>query len=529
MFILVVYPQKENFARVQIHMATQRTITTSIAYPNAAPHIGYALELVQADFFARAGRMLGQRVYFQIGTDEHGLKIQRAAAAASQEPLPFVTEQSERFQSLAAVLGLSHDRFIRTTDADHHEIAQAVWKACQEAGDIYKAPYQAWYDVKEEAFLGSVEENPDPSVFGIDEKFIEKIDEENYFFKLSAYQDRLLSMLDSGELRVTPDHRAKEMRNLAASGLHDVSISRQKDRLDWGIPVPGDDEHVMYVWFDALTNYLTGCAGLQAGSLVTGERWENVRHCVGKDIQRFHILLWPAMLMSAGLPVPKEVFVHGFLTVDGKKMSKSVGNVVDPFEEIAKFGAPAVRWHLLKDVGPTEDSDYARAQLISSYNADLANTIGNLLNRVRNLVSKYAPEGPQPVAGHDDDAVQAVVDEARTRFMAVIEDDPRMAAQVLLELAAFGNQRVDDTKPWVLAKDPDQSNQLAMVLYDLAEILRVLAGMLALFVPEVGAQLAEKTFGSTPDYAATYGYVWPKQAWPSEAAILFPKYEDEAH
>lgn len=452
-------------------------ITTSIAYPNADPHIGYALELTQADFLARYYRLKGDRVRFLTGLDEHGLKIQKAAIQEALEPIDFVERKSEVYKQLAVELQLTHDRFIRTTDQDHQVMAQTIWRRCLDGGDIYKKRYLAWYNVKEEEFVGLVEDIPDPSTLGLDPRFIEKIDEENYFFRLSRYTEQLREILQNEVYKVIPANRRQEILNfINDKGLQDISISREAKKLSWGIPVPGDPEQVMYVWFDALTNYLSGAAAVDSrGDIELSDFWPASIHCVGKDIQRFHALIWAGILLSAGLELPKELLVHGFLTSGGQKMSKSLGNVIDPLEVLAEYGVDAVRWYLLKEVPTTDDADFTKDRLNEVYQADLANDLGNLVSRVWTMVSKYA-EGKVPTVNIEADRfkeVRQLIKESWQKYEESVEARRiHEAVAVAHQLIVYCNKRIDEYKPWQMAKEPGQENLLQELLYELLEIIR---------------------------------------------------------
>ncbi len=373
-------------------------ITTAIPYVNAAPHIGFALEVVQADVLARYHRLIGDDTYFLTGTDENALKNVQAAEEAGEEVETFVDRNSKRFKDLKGALNLSFDDFIRTTEDRHIEGAQKFWKACN-PNDIYKKKYRGLYCVGCEEFKkgkdlvdGKCPEHNTPC---------EEVEEENYFFRLSKYQDQLEDLIEKDELKIIPKTRKNEVLSFINQGLEDFSISRSVERAHgWGIPVPGDDTQIMYVWFDALTNYLTGL-GYAKNAEPFKKFWlenPNRIHVIGKGIIRFHAVYWPAMLLSAELPLPKKIFVHGYLTVDGQKISKSqgqalrrkgLGNVVDPFEFVKKYGSDPLRYYLLSKFSPYEDGDLSEERFKKTYNADLANGLGNLVSRIAKLVEGF--------------------------------------------------------------------------------------------------------------------------------------------
>ena len=506
-------------------------ITTSIAYPNAKLHIGYALELIQADFLARYYRLQGSEVEFLTGLDEHGLKMYRVAAAAGKEPQVFLDEQLPVFSGLADSLNVSYDRYIRTTDPDHLEMAQALWKMCADRGDIYKKQYQAWYDVKEEEFLGMVADHPDPSVFGRKPEFIEKIDEENYFFALSRYQNEVLALLQTGQLAIVPESRGVELVNfITRTGLQDVSISREAKALPWGVEVPGDPDQVMYVWYDALTNYLTHTCTIDSrGIIAPGPAWPADIHVVGKDIHRFHGVLWPAMLLSAGLPLPKSLLVHGFINAAGQKMSKSLGNVIYAEPLIEQYGVDALRWFLLSEIATTGDYDYQPERFAEVYSAVLANDFGNLVSRVWTMCQRYT-EGcvPRVAAETVANAEAAVLDEAWQHYHSSIDRrDIQAGLKVAHGLVGFCNRRIEELKPWVMAKDEGRRAELEEFLYELLEMIRGVSLMVLPTMPATAAVVLERTLRQAAPFSYTTNQVWggltPGAALGDEQPLLFPR------
>lgn len=487
-------------------------ITTSIPYPNGNPHIGHALEYVQADFLARYYRMMDIPVYFLTGLDVHGLKIQRTAEEAGMSPADFIQEKRAVFLDLITKLELSNDEFLQTNDPKHMETAQALWRMCAEKGDIYKKNYQAWYNIKEEEFLGLVEDNPDSSVFGIDPRFIEKIDEENYFFRLSRYKDQVVNLLQGGSYKILPKSRLQELLNFVESkGLQDVSISREKSKLSWGVPVPGDDTQVMYVWFDALTNYLTPISKIVDGKIVPNSCWPASVHSIGKDISRFHALLWPGMLLSAGLEIPQELLIHGFLTSGGQKMSKSIGNVVDPLQTIAEFGSDPVRWYLLKEVNTTGDADYTDERVLQVYMADLANDFGNLVSRVWTMCQKYIDAADFNCSdSHTCEEVGQMISEVTVEYHVLVERrELNQALTRAHSLLIWCNRQIEEAKPWVMAKDPDLKDDLEFFLYQLLDVIRTANKLLSPALVSTSQKVDELLAGSLTE----------------KSPILFPRKE----
>jgi len=354
-------------------------ITTSIPYTNALPHIGFALEAVQADVLARYHKKLGEGVFFLTGTDEHGLKIKKAAKAVKKTPQEFVDEISARFLELTKVLNISNDDFIRTTDKKRHWPAvKKLWLKLKDNNDIYKKKYKGYYCSGCEAFV--TEKDLVQGKCPIHQKEPELIEEENYFFRLSKYLPVIKKEIEKGDLKIIPQARQNEVLGYIKTGIEDVSFSRAKEKY-WGFEVPGDPSQIIYVWGDALPNYISAI-GYEKETKQFKKLWPADVHCIGKDILKFHAVIWPAMLLSAGLELPKSIFVHGFINVAGQKMSKSLGNVVDPFELIKKYGVDTVRYFLLREIPSTEDGDFTREKFEQRYNSDLASGIGNLVARV---------------------------------------------------------------------------------------------------------------------------------------------------
>jgi methionyl-tRNA synthetase len=524
-------------------------ITTSIAYPNANPHIGYALELIQADFLARYQTLRGKQARLVTGLDEHGLKIQKAAAAAGQTPEDFVDGKAAVYKELADRLGIGYDRFIRTSDADHIETAQAMWRACSPY--IYKKQYRAWYNIKEEEFLGLADDFADASAFNVDPAFVELIDEENYFFRLSDFAEPLLALLSDhapASLKVYPENRRRELRNFVAQqGLQDISISREKSKLSWGIPVPDDDSQVMYVWFDALTNYVTAATrqcveGQGSGKNSSGvdgrgfptlsEYWPASLHCIGKDISRFHVLIWPAMLLAAGLPLPEAIMIHGFIISDGHKMSKSIGNVIEPLpilREDPERGGDRMRWFLLKEIPTTGDGDVTLDRYNDVVSADLADAFGNLVSRVWAMTLKYSgPTVPAPDTTKASERATQIGTLRRGLEKAVEEYDIASYVHQVFQFIRDCNALIDEKKPYLMAKDPAQANALSDLLYYLGESIRVASFALQPVIPKAIEVLKKSMFQPVDrwnvwDEGMVYGVWKPGDTLSQDKIILFPK------
>lgn len=453
-------------------------ITTAIAYVNGAPHIGHALEFIQTDVLARYYRLLNVPTFFLTGTDEHGTKNYTGAEKAGVKTKDFVEKNAKVFQELDKQLGISYDRFIRTTDKEiHWPGVEKFWKKLVEAGDIYKGTYSGLYCAGHEAFLnesdlvdGRCPDHDSP---------LQPVEEENYLFRYSRYIPQVIDLIQSNQLSVVPGFRKNEILNLLKSNPGDVSFSRKKDKLPWGIPVPGDPEHVIYVWSDALVNYLTG-VGYGRDEAEFAKWWPADIHVIGKDILRFHAGIWPAMLLSAGVTLPKVIFVHGFVNTGGRKLSKSTGNTIDPFDLIKKYGAEAVRYFLLRESPPTQDQEFTIPKFEARYNADLASGLGNLVSRVATLAEKAGLELPNP---SNKIALPA-------SYKIAVEDYRfNDALSLIWNKISEADQEISNAKPWELIEsDPKQAEA---VLTSLITKIRGIATMLAPFLPETAEKITK--------------------------------------
>lgn len=503
-------------------------LTTPIYYVNDKPHIGHAYTSLAADVMARWRRMSGHSVFFLTGTDEHGQKVEKAAEARGMQPQAFTDMVSEAFRELAARMNYSNDDFIRTTEERHKRACAALWTRLQERGEIYLGHYEGWYAVRDEAFYGPDEiTEKDGQKFAPTGAPVEWVREPSYFFRLSAWQDRLLAFYEAHPDFVAPGTRRNEVISFVKSGLSDLSISRTSFK--WGVKVPGDDAHVMYVWLDALTNYITALGYPDE----TGELWKfwpaDV-HFVGKDILRFHAIYWPAFLMAADLPPPRRIFAHGWWTNEGQKISKSVGNVIDPLALIDEFGLDPVRFFLLREVPFGNDGDFSRRALIGRLNSELANDLGNLAQRSLALIQKNC-EGRLPAAGPEQPADGEILDAIRALPGQVDEALGRQAFHEALEriwvVTRLGNSWIDAQKPWSLKKT-DPARMLS-VLRHLHSLLRCLATVLLPFMPGTMARMLEQL--GVPEgergLAALASPVPDGTALPPPSP-LFQKIQDEA-
>lgn len=449
-------------------------LTTPIYYVNAAPHIGHAYTSIAADIMARFQRLLGKQVNYLSGTDEHGQKIARAAEAAGKDPQTFVDEISQTFRDLNAVLNISNTDFIRTTDPRHIKSAQKFWQAAEKSGDIYKKKYEGLYCVGCEQFY--IEKDLVEGACPIHKKPLEILSEENYFFKLSKYSDVLKKYFDEHKNFVHPHNRWKEMHHILEDGLEDISISRSREKLQWGIPVPGDDTQVMYVWFDALTNYVSAI-GYGDDQKFFGDWWPADAHVMAKEINRFHSLLWPAMLLSAGLEIPTQIVVHGWLTVDGQKMSKSLGNMIAPDQIVKTYGVDPFRFFLFRELPFGADGDFSMEKMNQRYRSDLQNDLGNLLQRTIAMTHKFCGGAVPPATAGD-------YQEQWDRYRAHMEKwEFQQALEVVWDFVRSLNQLIDKEKPWTLNKE-GKTAEVERVLYTLLEGLRMIGIAILPFMPE---------------------------------------------
>lgn len=454
-------------------------LTAAIPYVNAKPHIGHALEFVQGDALARYHRAAGDEVRYITGADENSLKIVRAAEKEGMTPQQLSDSYALKFQEFLKQFEISIDAFQRSSAPDHALVAQEMWKKCNEAGDVYKKSYKGLYCVSCEAFY-TAEELKDGSCAYHPGKPIETVEEENYFFRLSKYQDELIRLIESDTYCITPQARKSEVLGFIKNGLEDFSISRSVGRArGWGVPVPGDDSQIMYVWFDALNVYRTASAGM----------WPARLHIIGKDILRFHAVYWPAMLLSSKTPLPKELFVHGFITANGQKMSKSLGNVIDPVTFAEKVGVDPLRYYLLREIPGDDDGDFSEEKFKVRYNADLANGLGNFASRVLTLSEKLNPWGLS-TGSHalSADSTHAINEVRKAVAEALTEKKFHDALAHVWRLVTYGDKMVNATKPWELQ---DGDSKKREILGELLLLLAEIAKQVAPFMPGVAQKIDE--------------------------------------
>ncbi len=466
-------------------------VTTAIAYPNGEPHIGHAYEMIATDAIARWKRIEGREVYFLTGTDEHGIKMVQTAQAAGITARELADRNSARFRELAAALDISNDDFIRTTEPRHYAASQEIWRRMLASGDIYQSTYEGWYSVRDEAYFDESEltDGEGGKKLAPSGAPVEWVKEPSYFFRLSAYQDRLLKLYDEQPDFIAPKERRNEVVSFVKSGLQDLSISRTT--FDWGIPVPDAPGHVMYVWIDALTNYITGVGFPDESDPRYKKFWPADLHVIGKDIIRFHTVYWPAFLLSAGIAVQKRVFAHGFLTVEGRKMSKSLGNVIDPFALIAEFGVDPVRYYCLREVSFGQDGDWGREKFVNRNNADLANNFGNLAQRSLAMIQKnFGGVLPaQETTGADRELVEKTVGGIRRMAAAMDAQLIHEATGELVDILNAANLYFAEQAPWGLKADLPR---MGTILHTTADVVRRAAIAAQAFTPAAAARLLDQ-------------------------------------
>ncbi|PIQ86564.1 MAG: methionine--tRNA ligase [Candidatus Omnitrophica bacterium CG11_big_fil_rev_8_21_14_0_20_45_26] len=512
-------------------MATKYYITTPLYYVNAKPHIGHAYTNILCDTFARFHRLKDEDVFFMTGTDEHGTKIAKAAKDQGMEPKAYADQMIPHFESLWKLLGIQYDFFFRTTSQMHRGAVQQILKDLEAKGDIYKSKYVGWYSVKSETFYSESElvDGKCPDTGGE----VQRIEEENYFFKMSKYRDWLIDYIQKTPGFIQPDMRRNEILGFLKQPLEDLCITRPRERLSWGIPYPGSDEYVIYVWFDALVNYVSG-VGYARDAEQFKKWWPADVHVIGKDILRHHAVYWPIMLKACGIEMPKKILAHGWWTLSGAKVSKSSGNVVDPVGLSEKYGVDAFRYFLLNEVTLGLDGAYSEDLIRERYRTDLANDLGNLWFRTASMIDRYFG-GKIPKPGPDTGS-DALLSDAKALFSPVREAmetyNPRDALGLIWKVVKRANQYVEENKPWQLAKQESGKQKLADVLFVLADTLAHMACLLQPFLPGTAQKILTRLQLKSP-LAAKSKSDFEQMFVKNDVSIergdaLFPKLEDEA-
>jgi len=507
-------------------------VTTPIYYVNDAPHIGHAYTTLACDVLARFMRLDGYDVHFLTGTDEHGQKVEKSAMNAGIDPQAFTDKVSQNFRDLAKAMNYSNDDFIRTTEDRHKKACQEIWRRLKERGEIYLGSYAGWYAVRDEAYYGEDEltTTPEGKKIAPSGAEVEWVEEPSYFFKLSAWGEKLLAFYDANPDFIAPETRRNEVISFVKSGLKDLSISRTTFK--WGVPVPDDPDHIMYVWLDALTNYITAVGFPDDQSAMYKKFWPADLHMVGKDILRFHAIYWPAFLMGAGLEPPRRVFAHGWWTNEGQKISKSLGNVIDPLHLVERYGLDQTRYFLLREIPFGNDGDFSHRAMVQRMNSDLANGIGNLAQRSLSMINKNCNAAvPQPGAfTAADDALIAAAEEALQKVRDFVREQAfHKALEAIWQVIGEADRYVDEQAPWALRKtDPARMNT---VLYVLAETIRRLGLLVQPIMPQSAARLLDQLglAGDARSFAA-FGKdhaLKPGTALPKPEGI-FPRFVEEA-
>jgi methionyl-tRNA synthetase len=509
-------------------MARPYYITTAISYPNDVPHIGHAYEAVATDALARFRRLQGMDVFFLTGTDEHGVKMLQTAKKQGISPAELADRNTPRFREMVAALECSNDDFIRTREERHKRACEELWRRMEKNGDIYLDTYAGWYSVRDEAYYDESElkEAADGEKLSPQGTPVEWVEEESYFFRLSAYQDKLLAHYEAHPKFIGPDTRANEVKSFVRGGLQDLSISRTT--FDWGIPVPGNPKHIMYVWVDALTNYLTGVGFPDERSPDFQRYWPADVHIIGKDIIRFHAVYWPAFLMSAGVTLPKRVYGHGFLYNRGEKMSKSVGNVVDPFVLVGDYGIDQLRYFLLREVPFGQDGNYSRDGIVQRINADLANDLGNLAQRSLSMIAKNCG-GMVPAPGEfteADKTILAAADGLLARVTQAIDDFAiHRALEIVWAVIADANRYFAGEEPWAHKKT--NPKRMETILYVAAGVLRQIGILVQPIMPDSAGKLLDQL--GVPEDARNFADLGPARRLAPGTQLpppqpLFPRY-----
>ena len=507
-------------------------VTTPIYYVNDAPHVGHAYTTLACDALARFMRLDGRQVHFLTGTDEHGQKVEKSAQAAGMDPQAFTDKVSQNFRDLWKALNCSNDDFIRTTEERHIKSCQELWKRLKERGEIYLGSYAGWYAVRDEAYYGEEELTLTPSGKRIAPSGaeVEWVEEPSYFFKLSQWGDKLLKFYEDNPLFLAPESRRNEVIAFVKSGLRDLSVSRTT--FNWGVPVPDDPAHVMYVWLDALVNYITAVGFPDENAPNYKKFWPADLHMVGKDIVRFHTIYWPAFLMGAGLQPPRRVFAHGWWTNEGQKMSKSLGNALEPHAMVAKYGLDQVRYFLLREIPFGNDGDFSHRAMVQRINSDLANGLGNLAQRTLSLIAKNC-EAKVPEAGALTDADQKLLASAHELLAKLrplfLEQQFHRVLEAIWQVVGDGDRYITEQEPWKLNKtDPVRART---VLYVLAETVRHLAILVQPFMPQSIERMLNQL--AVPAEARTFASLGEKGALKAGTLLpkpegVFPRYIEEA-